>query len=82
MPSSEKGDLKDPGLYQKEGYLTVSGKIVSLTTSRQVQIDGCIPVRDIVLEENGGMEGIIVDEGRYNWMREGIIVDEGRYNCG
>ncbi|XP_036444486.1 uncharacterized protein LOC118820300 isoform X2 [Colossoma macropomum] len=48
-PSSRRAGLNDPGLYLKKGYITLTGKVVSLGAPRQTE--GDIPVRDVVIGE-------------------------------
>ncbi|KAL6470780.1 hypothetical protein MHYP_G00218990 [Metynnis hypsauchen] len=50
-PSSERAALNDPGIDLKDGYITLTGKVLSLSAPRPIQ--GDIPVRYIVIEEAG-----------------------------
>ncbi|KAI4873045.1 hypothetical protein NFI96_032657, partial [Prochilodus magdalenae] len=68
-PSSERTALNDPGRLQKEGYITLSGKVqeasilmspgsslffmLKKTVQRSLSEEKKIPVRDVVIEENG-----------------------------
>ncbi|KAL6470794.1 hypothetical protein MHYP_G00219130 [Metynnis hypsauchen] len=50
-PSSERAALNDPGLYQKKGYITLTGEVDSLSPVQQTE--GDIPVRDVEIKEDG-----------------------------
>ncbi|KAI4889344.1 hypothetical protein NFI96_025604, partial [Prochilodus magdalenae] len=51
--TSKRTALNDPELYLKEGYIALSGKIVSLKAVQQSPSEQEIPVRDVEIEENG-----------------------------
>ncbi|KAL6470784.1 hypothetical protein MHYP_G00219030 [Metynnis hypsauchen] len=50
-PSSERAALNDPGLYQKKGYITLTGEVDSLSPVQQTE--GDFPVRDVEIKEDG-----------------------------